>query len=90
MKEFYKSKNFIITLLIVGSVFLLITVVQLISIISLNLKNDDLNSKHAALYNQQKELTQAYNQATGDGFIEDFAKNENNMKNEDETIYKGE
>lgn len=89
MKDFVKSKNFLWMVLIIGAVFLLIVVVQFVSIISLNAKNDSLNSKYRQLSNEEQYLNGVYNEASEENYSENFAKNEHNMKNKNETIYKG-
>lgn len=90
MKEFFESKNFLITLGIVLSVFVVIVLVQFVSIISLNKKSDELSSKLNTLTQQEQYYKDLLEEASGDDYAENFAKNEHNMKNENETIYKGE
>ena len=90
MKEFFESKNFLITLGIVLSVFVVIVFVQFISIISLNKQQDELSAKLKKLTQQEQYYKGLYEEASGDDYAENFAKNEGNMKDDGETVYKGE
>ena len=90
MKEFFQSKNFLKALLVVGCVFALIVIIQFATIISLNSKQNSLNNKLNGLAGQESYYQNLYNEASSDGYAEGFAKNEGNMKNENETVYKGE
>ena len=89
MREFFQSKNFFVTLICIGLTFLVVCIVQFISIISLNQKSDELNSKLDTLAQQERYYEGLYNEASSDDYSENYAKNEHNMKNENETVYKG-
>ena len=72
------------------SVFVVIVLTQFVSIISLNNQNDKLSSKLQSLTEQEQYYKGLYEEASSDDYAENFAKNEGNMKNDNETVYKGE
>ena len=90
MREYFQSKNFLITLIAGGCVFILIVIVQFASIVSLNTKQKELNLKLNNLAGQEQYYEGLYDEASGENFAEGFAKEEGNMKNKDESVYKGE
>ncbi len=90
MKEFFQSKNYLKTLLAVGCVFALMVIIQFATIISLKSKQNSLNNKLNNVAGQECYYQGLYEEASGEDYAENFAKNEGNMKNENETVYKGE
>ncbi len=89
MKELFESKNFLKTLIILGAVFIIVVVAQFVSIGVLKHKHNSLQNDIVASL-KDKEYYEGLKEQAGDStYAENYAKDELNMKNPDESVYKG-
>lgn len=88
MKEFFESKNFIKGMLILGIIFLVIVVAQFVSIGVLSHKNNALSNEIGALTQQETYYEGVKENAMDSTYAQNYAKEEGNMKNPNEEIYK--